>query len=122
MTGAEGATLDTAALERLTRIGGQPFLLEMIELFLEHAPQRLASAREGFAAADYAVVYRAGHSLKSTAGNLGARDLQRVAERLEARAAAEDAPAIGPLLDELDARYDQLRPRLESERDRRKGP
>lgn len=114
--------LDEAALDRLTRIGGQAFLLEMIDLFLEHAPQRLATARQAFGERDFPIVYRAAHSLKSTAGNLGARELQRTAERVEDRAAAEDGAALKTLLDELDEGYERVRVRLEDERARRTGP
>ncbi|MEJ2503996.1 MAG: Hpt domain-containing protein [Gemmatimonadota bacterium] len=63
---------------------------------------------------------RAAHSLKSTAGNLGARALQDAAEQAEDRAAAEDGEAIPPLLDELEARYAQARAALEAERRRRR--
>lgn len=122
MSADEGRrVLDPAALERLLRIGGQEFLVEMIELFLEHAPQRLATARAAFEAGETTTLYRAAHSLKSTAGNLGARALQDSAEQAEARAAAEDLEAILPLLDEMEERYERVRSELESERDRRKG-
>lgn len=113
--------LDPAALERLMRIGGQEFLVEMIELFLEHAPQRLAAARAAFDAGDITAVYRAAHSLKSTAGNLGARALQSVAERAEARAAAEEVGTLPALLDDMNQAYERVRPQLEAERDRRRG-
>ena len=125
--------VDADALERLLRIGGQPFLLEMIELFLENAPERLSAARRALEEGDGPALYRAAHSLKSTAGNLGAQRLQAVAERLEARAAAVGATAGGPaegagggdalrpLLDELDGCYAQVRERLETERRRRGG-
>lgn len=112
--------LDPAALERLLRIGGQDFLIEMIELFLEHAPHRLAAARAAFDAGEITTVYRAAHSLKSTAGNLGARALQATAEQAETRAAAEDVEAIPPLLTEMEERYERVRGELETERDRRK--
>jgi HPt (histidine-containing phosphotransfer) domain-containing protein len=118
---ADGVVLEQAALDRLLRIGGQGFLVEMITLFLEHAPARVAAAREGLAGGDLQVVYRSAHSLKSTAGNLGARALQAAAEQLESRAAAKDMAAIPPLLDEMARRYDEVRDRLESERDRRVG-
>ena len=115
----EAVVLEPEALERLVRIGGQGFLLEMIALFLEHAPQRLAAAREGLEEGDFAVLYRASHSLKSTAGNLGARALQATAEQVEGRAVAEDLDAAVPLLEEMEARYDQVRAELEAEQDRR---
>ncbi len=113
--------LEAAALERLVRIGGPEFLVEMIDLFLEHAPQRVETARTAYTAGDMSTVYRAAHSIKSTAANLGARSLQDVAARLEERAAAEDTQGMAPLLDELEGSYQRLRPELEMERDRRKG-
>lgn len=121
MSADEGRrVLDPAALERLARIGGQSFLVEMIELFLEHAPQRLATARAAFDAGEITAVYRAAHSLKSTAGNLGARALQDIAEQAEGRASAGDVEALPPLLTEMEERYERVRAELESERDRRK--
>lgn len=113
--------LDSTVLERLVRIGGQPFLVDMIELFLEHGPRRLAAARAAFGAGELGAVYMAAHSVKSTAGNLGARALQAAAERAEGRAAAGDDEAIPPLLDEMEHEYERVRSELETERDRRKG-
>lgn len=114
--------LDDSALARLDRIGGRPFVVEMIELFLENAPVRLATAREAYDAGDLATLHRAVHSLKSTAANLGARSLQRTAEAAEGRAGAEDLDALPPLLDDLDRRYEEARTELEAERDRLSGP
>lgn len=113
--------VEGAALQRLLRIGGQDFLLEMIDLFLEHAPERIRAASEAVATGDDQGLYRASHSLKSTAANLGARALQRIAEQVEGRAAAKDTAAIGPLLDEMAAHYEDVRQRLEAERRRRSG-
>lgn len=113
--------IDDAALERLLRIGGQEFLIEMIDLFLQHAPERIRAAREALAGGDHKALYRAAHSLKSTAGNLGARGLQRVAERVESKAAEMDVETIPPLLEEMARRYEDVRDRLEAERRRRSG-
>ena len=113
--------VETAALERLLRIGGQEFVLEMIDLFLEHAPERIRAATRAAEAGDAQGLYRAAHSLKSTAANLGARGLQGIAEQVEGRAAAKDLGAIPRLLDEMAARYEDVRQRLEAERKRRSG-
>ena len=43
---AEEEAIEGAALDRLLRIGGQEFLLEMIDLFLENAPQRIRAAQD----------------------------------------------------------------------------
>ena len=119
MPGAD--VVEEAALDRLLRLGGQEFLLEMIDLFLQHAPVRVRAAREALDAGDPHGIYRAAHSLKSTSANLGARGLQRVAERLESRAAEKDMMAIPPLLEEMAGRYEDVRERLEVERKRRSG-
>jgi hypothetical protein len=52
------AALDKAALERLRRIGGQEFLVEMIDLFLDHGPQRLDGIRDGMDVGDATQVDR----------------------------------------------------------------
>ena len=115
------AVLDQGALARLHRIGGNDFVIEMIELFLENAPLRLQAAREAFEGDDVTTLHRSVHSLKSTAANLGARSLQNTAEAAEARASAKDMEALPPLLDDLDRQYEQARGELEAERERRQG-
>lgn len=111
--------LDSGAIARLDRIGGNDFVVEMIGLFLENAPQRLETARDAFAAGDVPTLHRAVHSLKSTAANLGAQSLQATAAAAEARAGDEDMAAIPPLLEDLEREYEAAREELEAERDRR---
>lgn len=118
---SEVAVVEDAALERLLRIGGQEFVLEMIGLFLHHAPERIRTARAALEAGDPQTLYRAAHSLKSTSGNLGARRLQAAAARVEARAAEEDLEAVPPLLEDVAALYEDVKDRLEAERKRRSG-
>lgn len=85
--------LDAAAAERLRRVGGARLLRGMIELFLEHGPARLSAAREGIAQGTLSNAERAWHSLRSSAGNLGAAQLAEAAGRAEAAAAAGDVAA-----------------------------
>jgi HPt (histidine-containing phosphotransfer) domain-containing protein len=119
MTPTGGDVLDPAALERLVRLGGQDFLIEMIQLFLENAPERLRAARRSVDDGDPDGVYLAAHSLKSTAGNLGARGMQEVAERLEERARDGDLETVAPLVQEAERAYEPLREKLEAELKRR---
>lgn len=114
-----GPVLDGTALERLERVGGNDLVVEMIGLFLEHSPERIAAARVGAHARDLVAVYRAAHSLKSTAATLGAGSVQAAAQSLERQASMGDASAIPPLLDELERCYQGARERLIAERDRR---
>lgn len=121
MSVAGSRTLDHEALAQLEGIGGNELVTEMIELFLQNAPRRLKAAREACDGGDLAAMHRAVHSLKSTAGNLGARRLQAAAGAAEARANEKALDAIPPLLDDLGREYRAVRDELEAERDRRQG-
>jgi HPt (histidine-containing phosphotransfer) domain-containing protein len=66
----------------------------MIDLFLEHAPPRLACILEGIAAADASAVGHAAQSLTSTAANIGAADVSALSRQLESSADAADWPPI----------------------------
>jgi HPt (histidine-containing phosphotransfer) domain-containing protein len=85
VTGDPG--IEQAALDRLVRLGGSKLLRQMIELYLTHGPERLRTVEEGVSAGDAAMIERAAHTLKSSAGNLGAVRLQHTADALEALAA-----------------------------------
>lgn len=79
--------LEGAAIDRLTRLGGEDLVRQMVDLYFEHGPDRLELMSQGVAADDASLVERAAHALKSSAGNLGARRLQHTAEMVEALAA-----------------------------------
>jgi len=70
--------LDPDALSRLERFGGEKLLREMIALYLESAPERLAAAEAACAAGDAAGAENAMHSLKSSSAQLGASRLSRL--------------------------------------------
>ena len=117
----DARVVEEEALARLDRIGGNEFVIEMIELFLENAPVRLRRARQALEEGDVPTLHRAVHSLKSTAANVGARTLQETAAAAERRADEQDVDALPPLLEDLDRQYDRVREALTAERDRRKG-
>lgn len=97
--------LNDSAIDRLTRIGGDDLVRQMIELFLEHGPGRMAALIDGYEAGDAARVERAAHTLKSTAGNLGAGRLQATAETVEALAA--EGSIDGELVARLQREYEE---------------
>ena len=96
------AQLDPAALARLRRLGGIKFTREMIDLFLDYAPKKVAEARRAQLAGDLAGVGKAVHPIKSSAGNVGAVRLQEWATRLELDAKAGQAAAVAAGLTELE--------------------
>jgi HPt (histidine-containing phosphotransfer) domain-containing protein len=113
----EDPVLDPAAQERLRRLGGPRLLRQMAGLYLEHGPDRVRALREGAASDDAGQVERSAHTLKSSAGNLGALRVQRAAEVLEASAVAGvvDDAAVERLVDEYDRSAAALRSMLEDE-------
>ncbi len=109
MTNADLPTTDPGALERLHRFGGDKLLAQMIALFLEVAPERIASARAGDAAQDAHAVELALHSLKSSSAQLGAMQMQRLSERGEALARAGSLEGTTALVAELDQEFARVR-------------
>lgn len=72
------ADVDVVALQRLRRFGGDKLVREMAALFIEHAPSRLAAARDGLTRHDAPTVKAALHVLKSSAGQIGASRMHRL--------------------------------------------
>ena len=88
------AGLDPTAAGRLRRLGGDDLVRRMGEMFLALGEERLAAARSGLAGGDLDALERAAHSLKSSAGNLGATALADRASRLEQPAGAARAARL----------------------------
>jgi HPt (histidine-containing phosphotransfer) domain-containing protein len=80
-------SLDRTALAKLQEVvGGDPAdVAELIESFLDEAPELLAAIRQSHAAGDVAALKRASHSLKSAAREFGATALTAACDRIEQR-------------------------------------
>lgn len=100
-------------LANLRRLGGDKFVREMIELFLDNAPKQIATARSAVQAGDLAVVERAVHSLKSSASNFGAEPLRKLAANLERLAIEKQAAPLAALLPTLEEVFVQTKVCLE---------
>ncbi len=58
-------------------------LTEVLQLFLQEVPPRIDRLRIAWAAGNIEEVYRAAHSLKGSAGNIGAQRLFGVCQQLD---------------------------------------
>ena len=79
--------LDQAVLEELlslTEEGDPELLLDLIRMFLDDSPSKVSAIEEGLDKGDFEKAERAAHSLKGSSGNLGARTVQDICERLQA--------------------------------------
>jgi HPt (histidine-containing phosphotransfer) domain-containing protein len=104
--------MDPAAIERLLRLGGNKLAVEMVDIFLDFAPQIIREAQVALPAGDFQTVSRTGHSLRSSARNLGANRLYAVAERLEQAALTPQPDQLPGLLAELEAAFLEVGTRL----------
>ncbi|HEU4563587.1 MAG TPA: Hpt domain-containing protein [Gemmatimonadaceae bacterium] len=93
---------DPAALERLRRLGGNALLRDMVALFREQIPPRMAMARAGVACGDVAAVKVAAHAMRSSCGPLGAVAMRELCEQVEHAARALDLTPVPALLDALE--------------------
>ena len=118
LTHADYPEADPAALDRLRRFGGSKLLGDMITLFLEAMPQRLAAARSGFVRGDTPAVEHELHALKSSAAQLGALRLHRLTQEGERLARAGTLDGAGDILDALDAEMPRVRTWLTEARSR----
>jgi HPt (histidine-containing phosphotransfer) domain-containing protein len=108
--------IDPAAHERLLEWGGPKLLNQMIRLYLENQDTRLDQIRAGFESGSAEEVERGAHSLKSSAGNVGAVEVRRLCAEMEDRATEGDlegARALQPALESArDAAQDALSARV----------
>ncbi len=94
-----------ASLRELTPPGEPDVLTEVLQLFLADVPGRVARLRDACAAGSAADLQRAAHSLKGSAGNIGAHDLYAVCRHLDERGRTGDLAGVSGLVAELETEY-----------------
>jgi HPt (histidine-containing phosphotransfer) domain-containing protein len=98
----------------LEKLGGEPaFAKEVIEIWFEDAPKRIADLIEASTVGDIEAIQMAAHTLKGGAANVGAERFHRLAEKIDLAARCGDtmpAKELGrSLYDELEAVKDLVR-------------
>jgi HPt (histidine-containing phosphotransfer) domain-containing protein len=105
------------ALRHLQEEGGHDLLVELIDLFLQDAPARMAAIRAAVEGRDWAGLTERAHSLKGSCGSLGAKEMAALCARLEAMgtdvAIRRDAATVHS---ELERQFGLVRIALERER------
>jgi len=94
---------DEHALPRLERMVGVQVLGEVLDLYFENAPKRVAAVRAGLGSEDLEAAALALHDLKSSAGMLGVSGLQQLAEEMERLARQNDADGLRARVEPLEA-------------------
>ena len=96
--------IDSATFEELKQISGAEFINELIDAFLDDAPNMLKNLHTALAAGDIDSFRRNAHSLKSNANTFGAAELGALAKELEFMARANNLE-IGNRLEVLKEAY-----------------
>ncbi len=97
--------IDHATLQELRDTAGAEFVGDLIDTFLDEAPQMLAQLRAAHAAGDAQAFRRAAHSLKSNSLTFGAQSLAAAARALELQGLDADPAPDAAALDALQAVY-----------------
>ena len=108
---AEPEVLDRAVIQtlrQLTTPGEPDVLTEVLRLFLQEVPPRMERLRNACADGNIEDVYRAAHSLKGSAGNIGAQRLMAVCRELDEMGRAGDLTDAAPLLAALALEYERV--------------
>ncbi len=94
-----------ASLRELTPPGEPDVLTEVLKLFLDEAPKRLERLRDAWQERNAPDLQRAAHSLKGSAGNIGAKRMYEICRQLDERGKANDFPGAKHLIESLAAEF-----------------
>lgn len=72
-----------ASYEEIQLDGEPDLIVELIDLYLEDAPRRVAVMQESLAKRDWLSVKREAHNLRGSSGNLGALQMARICDEIE---------------------------------------
>lgn len=105
---ADLPVIDRQSIENLRELNpgdNDEFLREIIGIYLEDTPLRLAELDQSLTAGDVPRFTRAAHSIKGSSANVGAMVVRGLAEALEHQSARQGLSDIGGLLAELKSEY-----------------
>jgi two-component system sensor histidine kinase/response regulator len=98
--------IDTAQMDRLNEWGGKELRTKMVDLFLTHARDRMDQISEGLSTSQAGMAETGAHTLKSSAGNVGAQRVQRLAQEAETLAEEGNMEGLQSLLPSLEQEFD----------------
>jgi histidine phosphotransfer protein HptB len=100
--------IDPEAIENLKALNpddDNAFLKEIIGIFLEDTPQRIAELKQCLVSFDQPTFTRAAHSIKGSASNLGAIKVRALAEKLEHQSRNSGLNGLESLMGSLESEF-----------------
>lgn len=101
-----------ANLRALSPDDGDAFLKEIVAIFIDDTPKRIAELHACRASGDSATFTRAAHSIKGSSSNLGATELRGLAETLEQKSRQNGLGETDGLLAGLEAAFARVKTEL----------
>jgi histidine phosphotransfer protein HptB len=108
-------TIDPEAISSLRELNpgdNGEFLREIVSIYIEDTPKRLADLKACLASGDVTTFTRAAHTIKGSSANVGAQVLKAIAERLEALSRKEGLGGVSGMIAECDAEFERVKAEL----------
>ena len=108
---SDAAVLDPAVIDSLRKLTppGEPDVLsEVLRMFLQEGPPRMERLRNALAAGHIQEVHRAAHSLKGSAGNIGAQAMFAVCKALDDLGRTGDLAGAAALVEALETEFGKV--------------
>jgi HPt (histidine-containing phosphotransfer) domain-containing protein len=104
-------TIDQDAIANLRELNpgdGGEFLREIIGIYVEDTPKRIADLKACLASGDVTTFTRAAHTVKGSSANVGAQVLKAIAERLEHISRKDGLGSVAPLIADCEAEFGRV--------------
>ena len=104
-------TIDMQAIDGLRELSpdsGTEFLRELIEIYLQDTPQRIAEMEDALTKKDLPAFTRAAHTIKGSSSNFGAIKLTKLAHELEMQGKSDNVSDSPAYCVKLRAEYTQV--------------
>lgn len=108
--------LDPNAIEALRSVSpddGGAFFRELVDIFLQDTPRRIAEIEVSLATKNAPDLTRAAHSIKGSSSNFGAMNLFDISRRMEQAGKDQAYPTVQALLPALQAEFSRVKEALE---------
>lgn len=100
--------IDQEAISNLKELNpgdGGEFLKEIISIYIEDTPKRIAELKASLASADVPGFTRAAHTIKGSSANVGASAMRALCERLEFTSKREGLGSVGAQVANVEAEF-----------------
>ena len=109
---SQSPVIDSEAIENLRALSpddGDVFLKEILGIFIEDTPGRIAELHSSRASGNLPSFTRAAHSIKGSSSNVGAIELKAIAEKLEQQSKQQGFANTESLVAEIESAFARAR-------------